>query len=133
MWGVSGGGSGPTDGDIGDVDGGDGPTVASQPNGVGALAATNVERSTRGQVGDLSDEPSIGSPAPHRAVPLGVPGVPLVGLRGSTESLVVAVSVSVHDQHGRPPATPVHPPGVNAARPSSAHHWKCRRWPPNSV
>ncbi len=60
--------------DSGYVDRGDSPASASQPDGVGSLAASHVERGPRLEVTHFGDERSIGFPAPH----LFGPCVPLV-------------------------------------------------------
>jgi hypothetical protein len=92
----------PAYGDLGDVDRSDGPAALSEPDRVGALATTDVERPARGKGGDLGDEPPVRSPAPHRPVALAVPRVPLGGLRRRAE-VPLAVFVLVHGPHGRPP------------------------------
>ena len=71
----------PADGDIGDVDRSDRPAAPGEPDRVGALTTTDVERPARGEVGDLGDEPPVRPPAPHCPVALAVPRVPLGGLR----------------------------------------------------
>src|SRR5215211_848156 len=89
-------------GDLGEVDRSDGPAALSEPDRVGALATTDVERPARGESGDLGDEPPVRSPAPHRPDALAVPRVPLGGLRRRAEVLL-AVFVLVHGRDGRPP------------------------------
>ncbi len=71
---------GPAERDVGDVDRRDLPAAPGEPDRVGALAATHVERPARNEVGDLGDEPPVRPSAPHRSFALAVPGVPLGGL-----------------------------------------------------
>src|ERR1022692_2444490 len=54
--------------DGGYVGGGDGPAVLSQPDGVGALPAADVQRRARGQAGGLGDEVTVGITAPQRGL-----------------------------------------------------------------
>ena len=77
---------------------------SSEPDRVGALATTDVERPARGEGGDLGDEPPVRPPAPHRPVALAVPRVPLGGLRRHAEALL-AVFVLVHGLYARPSAS----------------------------
>ena len=53
---------------VGDVDCGDRPATASQPDRVGALAAADVEGPARREAGDLGEEPPIRASAPPRTV-----------------------------------------------------------------
>ena len=86
--------------DIGNVDRSDRPAASSEPDRVGALATTDVERPARCEVGDLGDEPPVRPATPHRPVALAVPGVPLGGLRRRGEPLL-GVLVHVRDSNAR--------------------------------
>jgi len=65
--------------DLGDVDRGDGP--AGRASQIASAPSPQPTSSARpgGEAGDVGDEPSVRTPAPHRAVALAVPRVPLGG------------------------------------------------------
>ncbi len=65
--------------DCGDVDGGDGPTLLSQPDGVGTFAAADVERGADLQRFGLRDERGVRFTTPERVPTIGVATVPIVG------------------------------------------------------
>src|ERR1700722_6287695 len=79
----------PADRHIGDVDGGNRPATASQPDRVGTLAAADVKGLARGEAGDFGDKPPIRAPAPYRLIVLVVSRVPLGGVPRRAGPLLV--------------------------------------------
>src|SRR5581483_10391738 len=67
----------PVEGDVGDVDRCDPPTLLREPDGVRALTAADVERTAGHDARDLRDEASVRPAAPHALVAFAVPRVPL--------------------------------------------------------
>ncbi len=68
----------------GDLQRGHLPAAAREPDGVGALAAADVEHPPRREPGDLGHERAVGPAAPQ-LLPVGVPAVPLRAHCGVSE------------------------------------------------
>jgi len=88
---------------LGDLDCGDRPATARQPDRVSALAAADVERPARREADDFGDEPPIRASAPPRTIALAVPRVPFGGLRRRAGPLLAAL-VPIHASQRRPPS-----------------------------